>query len=81
MFFLSNLHNSVHVMEFLATRYYCEGKFRSFFAELLNDSFVLGSPEECFGQLSSCWQEVGVNRLVISTHWEGMPLASALHST
>jgi len=50
------------------------------FDELLQDRFILGSPEECYEQLRPYWEEIGVNHLVIRTHWAGMPLSSALHS-
>ena len=50
------------------------------FEELLRDRFVLGSPEECYEQLRPYWEELGVNHLVIRTHWAGMPLAAALES-
>ncbi|MBI2177855.1 MAG: LLM class flavin-dependent oxidoreductase [Candidatus Tectomicrobia bacterium] len=47
---------------------------------LLKDRFVLGSPEECFAQLRPYWEDLGVNHLVIRTHWAGMPAETALHS-
>ncbi len=50
------------------------------FDALLEDRFILGSPEECFGQLRPYWEEIGVNHLVVRTHWAGMPLDTALHS-
>lgn len=50
------------------------------FDDLLEDRFVIGSPEECYEQLRPCWEEVGVNHLVIRTHWAGMPLSTALGS-
>ncbi len=50
------------------------------FESLLQDRFVLGSPEECYQQLRPYWEELGVNHLVIRTHWAGMPLDTALHS-
>ncbi|MBI3127411.1 MAG: LLM class flavin-dependent oxidoreductase [Candidatus Tectomicrobia bacterium] len=48
--------------------------------ELLEDRFILGSPEECFAQLRPYWEELGVNHLVIRTHWAGMPAGMALQS-
>lgn len=54
--------------------------FRRPFAELLQDRFVLGSPEECYEQLRPCWEELGANYLFFRTHWSGMPLATALSS-
>ena len=47
----------------------------------LKDRFVLGSPEECYEQLRPYWERLGVNHLVIRTHWAGMPLSTGLHST
>ena len=48
--------------------------------KLLDDRFVLGSPEECFEQLKPLWEEVGGNHLILRTHWAGMPAAAALSS-
>jgi alkanesulfonate monooxygenase SsuD/methylene tetrahydromethanopterin reductase-like flavin-dependent oxidoreductase (luciferase family) len=50
------------------------------FDELLRDRFILGSPEECYEQLRIYWEDIGVNHLVVRTHWAGMPLSTALHS-
>ncbi len=54
--------------------------FDQSFEDLLKDRFVLGSPEECYEQLRPYWEQLGVNHLVIRTHWAGMPLSTALHS-
>ena len=48
--------------------------------QLLEDRFVLGSPEECYEQLRPNWEQLGVNHLILRTHWAGMPLSSALQS-
>ena len=48
--------------------------------ELVNDRFVLGSPEECYEQLRPYWEEFGVNHMVLRTHWVGMPLSHSLQS-
>ena len=56
----------------------CEGDQE--FEALLQDRFVLGSPEECYEQLRPYWEELGVNHLIIRTHWAGMPLSTALSS-
>ena len=48
--------------------------------ELMNDRFILGSPEECYEQLRPFWEDLGVNHMVLRTHWAGMPLSSALSS-
>lgn len=50
------------------------------FDDLLQDRFILGSPEECYEQLRPYWEQMGVNHLIIRTHWAGMPLQTALHS-
>ncbi|MCZ6875154.1 MAG: LLM class flavin-dependent oxidoreductase [bacterium] len=50
------------------------------FDDLLQDRFVLGSPQECYEQLRPYWEELGVNHLIIRTHWAGMPLSTALSS-
>lgn len=54
--------------------------FNQPFEELLQDRFVLGSPEECYEQLRPCWEELGVNYLFFRTHWSGMPVGHALSS-
>ena len=54
--------------------------FQPDFDDLLQDRFVLGSPEECYEQLRPYWEELGVNHLVIRTHWAGMPLSTAVSS-
>ena len=54
--------------------------FRRSLEALLQDRFVLGSPEDCFEQLRPCWEEAGANFLIFRTHWSGMPVASALAS-
>ena len=50
------------------------------FESLRAQRFVLGSPEECYEQLKCYSEELGVNHLVIRTHWTGMPASSALAS-
>lgn len=57
-----------------------QDSFRQTLEALLQDRFVLGSPEECFAQLRPCWEEAGANFLIFRTHWSGMPVASALAS-
>jgi alkanesulfonate monooxygenase SsuD/methylene tetrahydromethanopterin reductase-like flavin-dependent oxidoreductase (luciferase family) len=54
--------------------------FHQPFESLLRDRFVLGSPEECYEQLRSCWEDVGANFLFFRTTWSGMPLGHALAS-
>ncbi|MDH3715728.1 MAG: LLM class flavin-dependent oxidoreductase [Gammaproteobacteria bacterium] len=50
------------------------------FEDLLVGRFVMGSPEQCFEQLRPYWERLGVNHLIVRTHWAGMPLDTALHS-
>ena len=57
-----------------------EDTFRRSFEELLKDRFVLGSPEECYVQLRPCWETLGVNYLILRTHWSGLPVSAALQS-
>ncbi len=54
--------------------------FRQSLDALLQDRFVLGSPEECWEQLRPCWEEAGANFLIFRTHWSGMPVGHALSS-
>jgi alkanesulfonate monooxygenase SsuD/methylene tetrahydromethanopterin reductase-like flavin-dependent oxidoreductase (luciferase family) len=48
--------------------------------ELIEGRFILGSPQECYDQLKPYWEELGVNHIIIRTHWAGMPLCTALAS-
>jgi alkanesulfonate monooxygenase SsuD/methylene tetrahydromethanopterin reductase-like flavin-dependent oxidoreductase (luciferase family) len=57
-----------------------QDSFRQSLDALLQDRFVLGSPEECYEQLRSCWEEAGANFLIFRTHWSGMPVGAALAS-
>lgn len=50
------------------------------FEELVQGRFVLGSPEECYQQLEPYWKELGINHLIVRTHWAGMPVESSLAS-
>ncbi|MCH8078105.1 MAG: LLM class flavin-dependent oxidoreductase [SAR324 cluster bacterium] len=50
------------------------------FEELLKDRFVIGTPEDCHGQLRPYWEELGVTTFVFRTHFIGMPIENALHS-
>ena len=54
--------------------------FNQEFDALLQDRFVLGSPEECYEQLRPYWEELGINHLIIRSHWAGMPLSTSLSS-
>jgi alkanesulfonate monooxygenase SsuD/methylene tetrahydromethanopterin reductase-like flavin-dependent oxidoreductase (luciferase family) len=54
--------------------------FQRPFEDLLQDRFILGSPEECYEQLLPYCRELGVNYLILRTHWSGLPLRAALGS-
>jgi hypothetical protein len=57
-----------------------EESFRQSLEALLQDRFVLGSPEECYEQLRPCWEQAVANFLIFRTHWSGMPVGHALAS-
>lgn len=48
------------------------------FAELLEDRFLLGSPAEVAEQMIRLNRRLGVNHIVASVHWPGMPNSLAL---
>jgi alkanesulfonate monooxygenase SsuD/methylene tetrahydromethanopterin reductase-like flavin-dependent oxidoreductase (luciferase family) len=48
------------------------------FDELLEDRFLIGSPAEIVERLSQLERRFGVNNLVASIHWPGMPNSLAL---
>src|SRR5580700_7500030 len=48
------------------------------FDELLDDRFLIGSPAEVAGRLIDLQRRFGVNHLVASVHWPGMPNSLAL---
>lgn len=48
------------------------------FNELLEDRFLLGAPAEIADQLNRLNSRLGVNHLVASVHWPGMPNSLAL---
>lgn len=50
------------------------------FEDLVNDRFVIGSPEDCWNQLKPYIEEMGVTHFVFRTHFLGMPLSNALAS-
>ncbi len=54
--------------------------FTRSFEDLVKGRFILGSPDDCYEQLKPYWEELGVNHIIIRTHWAGMPLPSALAS-
>ncbi|MBV9553567.1 MAG: LLM class flavin-dependent oxidoreductase [Alphaproteobacteria bacterium] len=48
------------------------------FAELLEDRFLMGSPAEVAQQMVRLNRRLGVNHIVASVHWPGMPNSLAL---
>ena len=48
--------------------------------ELLEDRFMLGSPEEVAEQIIAHNRRVGINHLILNFHWVGMPQAVTLES-
>jgi alkanesulfonate monooxygenase SsuD/methylene tetrahydromethanopterin reductase-like flavin-dependent oxidoreductase (luciferase family) len=50
------------------------------FEQLLENRFILGSPEECYEQLRPYWEQLGVNHFLFRTHFLGMPLSAALYN-
>jgi alkanesulfonate monooxygenase SsuD/methylene tetrahydromethanopterin reductase-like flavin-dependent oxidoreductase (luciferase family) len=50
------------------------------FEELERERFIIGSPEDCLGQLLVWRRELGVNHFIFRTHWSGMPVESSLAS-
>jgi alkanesulfonate monooxygenase SsuD/methylene tetrahydromethanopterin reductase-like flavin-dependent oxidoreductase (luciferase family) len=43
------------------------------FASLIGDRFLIGSPDEVAEQMIALHRRMGVNHLVMSTEWAGMP--------
>ena len=52
--------------------------FNHEFNQLLEDRFLLGSPAEVADQLNRLNQRLGVNHVLASIHWPGMPNSLAL---
>lgn len=50
------------------------------FEELLEDRFIIGSPDGCTQQLLWWNQQFGVNYFVLRTQWVGMPVETTLSS-
>jgi alkanesulfonate monooxygenase SsuD/methylene tetrahydromethanopterin reductase-like flavin-dependent oxidoreductase (luciferase family) len=48
------------------------------FEELIRDRFLLGSPDEVAGQILKLHRETGINHLIMSCQWPGMPQSLAL---
>lgn len=43
------------------------------FEDLIGDRFLIGSPDEVAGQMLALHRRLGINHLVMSTEWAGMP--------
>ncbi len=50
------------------------------FEDLVQDRFVIGSPDDCWNQLQPYIKELGVTHFVFRTNFLGMPLSNALAS-
>ena len=53
-------------------------KISSEFDELIQDRFLLGSPDEVAGQILKLHRETGINHLIMSCQWPGMSQSLAL---
>jgi alkanesulfonate monooxygenase SsuD/methylene tetrahydromethanopterin reductase-like flavin-dependent oxidoreductase (luciferase family) len=54
--------------------------FAGEFEELLDDRFVLGSPEECIADLDRYRDALGVTEFIVRVQWPGMPQEQALRN-
>jgi alkanesulfonate monooxygenase SsuD/methylene tetrahydromethanopterin reductase-like flavin-dependent oxidoreductase (luciferase family) len=43
------------------------------FDELTRDRFLVGSPDEVAAQIVRLHDQTGINHLIMSVHWPGMP--------
>jgi alkanesulfonate monooxygenase SsuD/methylene tetrahydromethanopterin reductase-like flavin-dependent oxidoreductase (luciferase family) len=50
------------------------------FASLIGDRFLIGSPDEVAEQILAIRRKLGVNHLVMSTEWAGMPESLAVET-
>ena len=48
------------------------------FADLMNDRFLFGSPDEITEQILVLQRRFGVNTLILGIHWAGMPATLAM---
>ena len=49
-----------------------------YFAELIDDRFLLGSPAEVTEQILELRRRFGVTTLILGVHWVGMPASLAM---
>ncbi len=54
--------------------------FEQDFGKLIGDRFLIGSPDEVAGQILALRRRLGVNHLVMSTEWAGMPESLAVET-
>ena len=50
------------------------------FEQLLQERFVIGTPDDCLGQLLAWRDELGVDHFIFRPFWSGMPVDTALES-
>ncbi|MFQ5693332.1 MAG: LLM class flavin-dependent oxidoreductase, partial [Nitrospinota bacterium] len=50
------------------------------FEQLMEDRFFIGSPEEVAGQLIRMADSIGVNHIIVSLQWPGMPESLTLET-
>ena len=50
------------------------------FESLIGDRFLIGSPDEVAEQILAIHRRLGVNHLVMSTEWAGMPESLAIET-
>ena len=54
-----------------------DDKFADEFQELAKDRFIVGSPEDCIGELKR-YEELGIDQVSLRMNWPGMPLSDAI---
>jgi alkanesulfonate monooxygenase SsuD/methylene tetrahydromethanopterin reductase-like flavin-dependent oxidoreductase (luciferase family) len=54
--------------------------FSGDFEQLLNERFILGSPEECVAEIDRYRAALGVTEFIVRVQWPGMPQAQALRN-
>lgn len=50
------------------------------FEELIEDRFILGSPDECIREIDRYREELGVTEIVVRVQWNGMPQDLAMEN-
>jgi alkanesulfonate monooxygenase SsuD/methylene tetrahydromethanopterin reductase-like flavin-dependent oxidoreductase (luciferase family) len=50
------------------------------FDDLIGDRFLIGSPDEVAAQMLALRRRLGINHLVMSTEWAGMPESLAIET-